>query len=183
MKTFYEMMNLMQEHELKPLTLDDMKTTSADDAVAWYEKYGKNTSKLGQMTDEEFQRHHGLIESPQLGNEMNPDAPDVNPPQNNQGAENPTDQGTMVQVPGLGEMTKEQARKQCIEKLQDLVDAIEQQDPIPPEDFDQLRDLYQASNGDADENQSGQGESDELDLGDETGSPENLNPPNMNQQQ
>ena len=48
-------------HELKPLTQDDIKTTSAKDAAEWYAKHGKDTTKLGdQMTDDELRKFGGL---------------------------------------------------------------------------------------------------------------------------
>lgn len=47
--------------ELKPLSDDDMKTTAREDAIAWYLKHGKNTTKLGSLlSDEEFQKLHEL---------------------------------------------------------------------------------------------------------------------------
>jgi hypothetical protein len=47
--------------KLTPLTDDDMKTTAREDAIEWYMKNGKNTSKLGAlMSDEEFQKYHEL---------------------------------------------------------------------------------------------------------------------------
>ena len=47
--------------DLTPLTDDDMKTTSRDDAMAWYLKHGKNTTKLGEPLDDEgMKKYTGL---------------------------------------------------------------------------------------------------------------------------
>jgi hypothetical protein len=45
---------------LKPLSQEDMSTTSSEDVLDWQAKYGTNTTKLGkEMTDDEFKKFHG----------------------------------------------------------------------------------------------------------------------------
>lgn len=47
--------------QLKPLTQDDMKTTAVEDALDWYAKHGKNTTRLGEPLDDEgFKKYMGL---------------------------------------------------------------------------------------------------------------------------
>ena len=47
--------------EWMPLELEDLATTSKEDAVAWLAQHGKNNTKLGQqMTDEELHAFFGL---------------------------------------------------------------------------------------------------------------------------
>lgn len=47
--------------ELSPLSDDDMKSTAADDAVNWYQKYGKNNKKLGKpLNDQEWKKYTGF---------------------------------------------------------------------------------------------------------------------------
>ena len=47
--------------QLTPLTQDDMKTTSRDDAAEWYARHGINTTKLGDPLDDEgMKRYMGL---------------------------------------------------------------------------------------------------------------------------
>ena len=67
---FYQLRNLIdpeaenQSYELKPLSPEDMATTSAEDIAADMEKkkaLGINPTKLGKpMSDEEFQKFHGV---------------------------------------------------------------------------------------------------------------------------
>ena len=67
---FYQLRNLIdpeaedQTYELKPLSDEDMATTSAEEIQADMEKkkaLGINPTKLGKpMSDEEFQKFHGL---------------------------------------------------------------------------------------------------------------------------
>jgi len=71
---FYQLRNLIEpdpeaeaeggSYELKPLSDEDMATTSAEDIQADMERkkaQGFNPTKLGKpMSDEEFQKFHGL---------------------------------------------------------------------------------------------------------------------------
>lgn len=70
MQNFYQLRNLIdpeaenQSYELKPLTDEDMHITSAEEIQADMERkkaLGINPTKLGNtMSDEEFQKFHGL---------------------------------------------------------------------------------------------------------------------------
>ena len=67
---FYQLRNLIDPkseddgYELKPLSDEDMSTTSAEEIQADMEKkkaLGINPTKLGKpMSDEEFQKFHGI---------------------------------------------------------------------------------------------------------------------------
>lgn len=58
---------LRETYELTPLTLDDMKTSSSEDVINWYEKYGI-PSGLGKLIgpDDEIEYGIDLVEKKRL---------------------------------------------------------------------------------------------------------------------